>query len=345
MPSIGVGMIGAGMVGQLCHLANYLKTPDCRVVALAELRPELGRQAAEKFGVPRVYQDHHELLGDGEVDAVIVVTRRQATGAVVLDALRSGRHVLSEKPMAHQSQQGRMLAETAAAGKRVYAVGYMKRHDAGIVRAKAELDRILRDGSLGALVSVRGWCFGGNTGGFADGFVMTREDRPDGLSVWRSGPDWLPDRLLRNYDAFLNVNVHIINLMRHLMGGTPSVLATAMRDDGTGTTRLDFAGVPGVLDLATIASDRWDEGCEFRFERGGLKIILPPPFRTDAEASVEITAATSRSLPQGGSWAFQRQADAFIHDVIRGAKPLASGADAVDDLLTAEAIWRDHLKI
>jgi predicted dehydrogenase len=60
MPSIGVGMIGAGMVGQLCHLANYLKTPDCRVVALAELRPELGRQAAEKFGVPRVYQDHHE---------------------------------------------------------------------------------------------------------------------------------------------------------------------------------------------------------------------------------------------------------------------------------------------
>jgi predicted dehydrogenase len=193
-----------------------------------------------------------------------VVTRRQATGAVVLDALRSGRHVLSEKPMAHQSQQGRMLAETAAAGKRVYAVGYMKRHDAGIVRAKAELDRILRDGSLGALVSVRGWCFGGNTGGFADGFVMTREDRPDGLSVWRSGPDWLPDRLLRNYDAFLNVNVHIINLMRHLMGGTPSVLATAMRDDGTGTTRLDFAGVPGVLDLAGRAQNHSTAAISYR---------------------------------------------------------------------------------
>jgi len=344
MPPVGVGMIGAGMVGQLCHLANYLKTPDCRVVALAELRPELGRQAAEKFGVPRVYQDHHELLGDPEIDAVVVVTRRQATGAIVLDALRSGRHVLSEKPMAHQSGQGRMLAE-AAAHDRIYAVGYMKRHDAGVARARAELARVVADGSFGALISVRGWCFGGNVGEFADGFVMTAEGRPDGLSVWRTGPDWLPDRLLRNYDAFLNVNVHIINLMRHLMGVTPSVLATDMRDDGTGSINLDFAGVPGILELATMASDRWDEGCEFRFERGGIKVILPPPFRTDAEASVEVTGAEPRLLPQGASWAFERQAAAFISDVIQGASALASGADAVDDLVTAEAIWRDHLKI
>jgi predicted dehydrogenase len=345
MPAVGVGMIGAGMVGQLCHLANYLRTPECRVVALAELRPELGRLAGEKFGVPRVYQDHHELLADPDVEAVIVVTRRQATGAIVLDALRAGRHVLSEKPMAHQSAQGRLLADAAARNHRIYAVGYMKRHDAGVARAKAELERVLADGSLGALVSVRGWCFGGNVGGFSEGFVMTAEDRPDGLSVWRTGPDWLPDALLRNYDAFLNVNVHIINLMRYLTGSTPSVLATDMRDDGSGTIGLDFGGVPGTLDLATIASDKWDEGCEFRFERGGIRIALPPPFRVDAEASVEITGAATSLLPQGESWAFRRQAAAFVADIIQGTKPLASGGDAVDDLLVAEAIWRDHLGI
>lgn len=338
-------MVGAGMVGQLCHLANYLQISGCRVVALAELRPELGRQVAAKFGVPRVYQDHHELLADPDVDAVIVVTRRQATGAIVLDALHRGRHVLSEKPMAHQSGQARRLVDAAVKHRRLYAVGYMKRHDAGVARAKAELERVLADGSLGALVSVRGWCFGGNVGGFTDGFVMTAEDRPDGLSVWRTGPDWLPDELLRNYDAFLNVNVHIINLMRYFMGSTPSVLATDMKDDGSGMIRLNFAGVPAVLELATIASDRWEEGCEFKFERGEIRIGLPPPFRIDAEAVVEVTGPNAKRLPQGESWAFRRQAAAFIHDIVHAAVPRASGADAIDDLVTAEAIWRDHLKI
>jgi predicted dehydrogenase len=345
MPSVGLGMIGAGMVGQLCHLANYLGNPDCRVVALAELRPELGRQAADRFGVARLYRDHRELLGDPDIDAVVVVTRRQATGAIVLDAIDSGRHVLSEKPMAHQSAHGRRLADAAEARRLVYSVGYMKRHDAGVERGKAELERVLADGSLGAPVSVRGWCFGGNVGGFESGFVMTAEDRPDGLSVWRTGPDWLPDSLLRNYDAFLNVNVHIINLMRYLVGSTPAVLATDMQDDGSGVVRLDFSGIPGVLELATVASDRWNEGCEFRFERGSVRIELPPPFRMDAEASVEITGLVSRRLPQGGTWAFRRQAAAFVSDVIQRTRPLAPGIDAVSDLVTAEAIWRNHLGI
>jgi predicted dehydrogenase len=345
MPTIGVGMIGAGMVGQLCHLANYLPNPQCRVVALAELRPELGRQAADKFGVPRVYRDHHELLGDPDVGAVVVVTRRHATGAIVLDALNSGRHVMSEKPMAHSAVYGRRLAEAADARGLVYAVGYMKRHDAGVARAKAEIDRILLDGSLGALVSIRGWCFGGDVGGFQDGFVMTGEERPDGLSVWRTGPDWLPDPLLRNYDAFLNVNVHIINLLRYLTGSSPSVLSTRMSDDGSGTIALDFAGIAGILELATIASARWDEGCEFKFERGGIRIELPPPFRVGAEASVELTGPVPKVLQRGETWAFRRQATAFINDISNGSTPLASGMDAVDDLVTAEAIWRHHLNI
>ena len=70
---LGIGMIGAGMVGQLAHLANFVQIPDCRVVGLAELRPDLGRAAAERFGVARVYESHREMLEDPEVEAVVVV--------------------------------------------------------------------------------------------------------------------------------------------------------------------------------------------------------------------------------------------------------------------------------
>src|SRR6478609_2542696 len=101
------------MVGQMCHLANFASNPACRVVAVADLRPDLAAAAARKFGITRVYATHRELLADSEVSGVVVVTRRRATGPIVLDALNSGRHVLSEKPMAYTTAQATSLVEAA----------------------------------------------------------------------------------------------------------------------------------------------------------------------------------------------------------------------------------------
>jgi predicted dehydrogenase len=338
-------MIGAGMVGQLCHLAHYARNPDCRVVGLAELRPELGKLVAAKFGVPKIYDSHRELLEDPNVDAVVVVTRRTATGPIVLDALQSGRHVLSEKPMAHTVARGRLLAETARSSDLVYAVGYMKRHDAGIARGKMEIDRAMNDGSLGALIQIRGWCFGGNVGEFGSDFAMTAESRPDGLTLWSLGPDWMPSSCLPRYDAFLNVNIHIINLLRYLAGKTPTVTDARFDDDKHIAVTLEFDDVPGALELNTVDSQRWNEGCEFVFERGQIRIELPPPFQTNAEARVELTGAKGAVLPQGQSWAFVRQANAFVQALKDHVEPLAPGIDAVADLEVAEAVWRRLLGV
>nr|WP_249798175.1 Gfo/Idh/MocA family oxidoreductase [Bradyrhizobium zhengyangense] len=173
----------------MCHLANFAANPACRVVAIADLRPDLAAAAAQKFGVSRIYGTHHELLADREVSAVVVVTKRRATGPIVLDALDSGRHVLSEKPMAYTTDQAASLIEAARRQNLVYAIGYMKRHDAGVARALAELVRLQTDQPLGRIVGARGWCFGGHTGGSHDTFVMTSEARPDGLELWQDGPD------------------------------------------------------------------------------------------------------------------------------------------------------------
>src|SRR5438270_584355 len=112
---LGIGIVGAGMVGQLAHIANYRQLADCRVLALADLRAELRRQVGERFGITRLYASHLELLEDPEVEAVVVVTNRPATGPVVLDALEAGKHVFSEKPMAHTLAQGVQLVEAAEA--------------------------------------------------------------------------------------------------------------------------------------------------------------------------------------------------------------------------------------
>jgi predicted dehydrogenase len=346
---LGIGFVGAGMVGQVAHLANYTGNPDCRVVALAELRPELGRQAAERHGVAKLYQSHRELLADPEVEAVVVVTRPHAHGPIVLDVLEAGRHVLSEKPMAHTVEQALRLVAAAEQRRLTYAVGFMKRHDAGVQRAKAALDALRASGELGRLLLLRGWMYGGDFRSGTSDFVMTREDRPDGLSTWPSAPEWIPEHARQDYAWFLNVFLHDLNMLRFLAGGETQVRAVDFSKKNGRLAMLDFETFPAVLEMAEITSQDWHEGVEAVFERGRLSVHLASPMRRDAPARVELTRADAPAQtlqPEApGSWAFRRQAEAFVADVRAARVPLASAADAVNDLRLAEAIWRRHLGV
>lgn len=346
---VGIGMIGAGMIGQLAHLANFADLPGCRVVALAELRPELGRQAGARFGVPRTYGDHRELLADPDVDAVVVVTRRPATGPIVLDALTAGKHVLSEKPMAHTVEQARQLVDTAARKDLRYAVGMMKRHDAGVAHAKRTLEDLLLRGTLGAIRSVRAHCFGGAIGHDPNGFVMTDEVRPDGLDLWPHGPDWLPREHWEDYAWFLNVNIHMLNLLRHLFDMEPRVIAVDFARPERRNMTFDLGVAPALFEITELDSADWHEGVTICFEHGHMTIDLPAPLDPNGVANLTLAEGRyERGLQLNESdlaWSFERQARSFVQDIATRREPLASGADAVNDLVLAEEIWRRYLDI
>lgn len=339
----GIGIIGTGMVGQMCHLANYVANPACRVVAIADLRPDLAAAAAQKFGITRVYATHRELLADDDISGVVVVTKRRATGPIVLDALNAGRHVLSEKPMAYTAAQATTLADAARRQGLIYSIGYMKRHDAGVARALAELARIQADQSLGRMIGARGWCLAGNTGGSRDTFVMTGETRPDGIELWQDGPDWMPAAMRPGYDTFLNVFSHIINLARYVLGPSPVVAGSSVEASGASRLTLDFDGIACVLELANGSEGAWREGLTVNFERGALTIELPAPFAEDEAQIILDEDGRLTRLTRGTSWAFRRQADAFVSDIAERKAPLAAGADSIADIALAETVWQRAL--
>jgi predicted dehydrogenase len=339
-----IGMVGAGMVGQLAHLANFVQIPRCKVTALAELRPQLGALAAERFGVPKVFPSHRDMLAADAVDAVVVVTRRPATGPVVLDALTAGKHVLSEKPMAHTLDQGRRLVEAASARGLTYSVGFMKRYDAGTARAKRLLDGFLVSGELGRVLLLRAWCFGGEFVCGADGYVMTDEDRPDGLETWPVAPDFIPPEERGDYAQFLNVFVHDLNLIRLFAGGTPAVRAVDLDRKNGRTVLFDCGSFPAVLEMSEQTGTQWNEGLEVVFEKGRLSLAFPSPLLKNQSATVTLVRGGETSMiPTGWSWAFRRQAEAFVADIAARREPLASGTDSLADLELAETIWRRYL--
>ena len=62
--------VGCGFVGQTIHIPNFASLPDCQFLALAEVRPELGREVAARYGIPKIYRSHEEIAADPDIEAV-----------------------------------------------------------------------------------------------------------------------------------------------------------------------------------------------------------------------------------------------------------------------------------
>ncbi len=171
----------------------------------------------------------------------------------------------------------------------------MKRHDAGVARALAELCAhsrrpLARPHRRRARLVLRRRYRPGRS----DNFVMTGETRPDGLELWQDGPDWMPGAMRPGYDNFLNVFSHIINLARYVLGPSPTVAESSVDISGAARVTLDFDGIACTLDLVNGSEGAWREGLAIDFERGAVTIELPAPF-AEQEAEIIVDHGGQRS--------------------------------------------------
>ncbi len=120
---IKIGVIGYGYWGPNL-VRNFMEAPGSTVVAVCDLRPE--RLALLKVRYPsiKIGSNCHELFDDTEIDAIVIATPVSSHFELTLAALRAGKHVLVEKPLAANSQQAIELIEEAASRKRVLMVDH-----------------------------------------------------------------------------------------------------------------------------------------------------------------------------------------------------------------------------
>ncbi len=348
-PKVKIGIVGAGFVGQLAHLMNYVEIPDCAVVALAELRPELRKKVAQRYNIPRTYSTHLELLQDPEVEAVVVITRRPTLGPVAYDCLKAKKHVLTEKPMASTAEQAERLVATAKENGVQYVIGYERIHDEGVQKAKAIMDELLKTKELGEITFARAHCFMGESYCNIDGHIMTDEKIPlDKTPEWPIAPDWISAESKNDYAAFVNVYCHNINLLRYLIGQTPKVdYAGIFRNDGQ-IAVLNFGAFGAVLEAGRGNARQWDEVTEIYFTNGRLRVETPPHFLRNVPARVELYREKGEKevlIPQASwTWSFRRQAEDFVRTVRENGSSAASGAVGLEDIRLIEEIWKNGKK-
>ena len=68
---VRIGFIGVGGMGQMAHLRNYANVDECEVVAVAEMREKTGQLVATRYGIPKVYKTHTDMLAKEKLDGIV----------------------------------------------------------------------------------------------------------------------------------------------------------------------------------------------------------------------------------------------------------------------------------
>jgi predicted dehydrogenase len=120
-----VGLIGAGGISRI-HCEGWAKVPGADIVAVTDINPDAARQRAEKYDIANVDPDVPTLL-DRELDLVDIVVPNRFHKPYTIDALKSGKHVLCEKPLALTAKDvDEMIAAAKKARKKLMCAQHMR---------------------------------------------------------------------------------------------------------------------------------------------------------------------------------------------------------------------------
>ena len=332
-------------MGQCAHLKNYVTLPDCDVVAIAELREGLGKKVAARYGVPKVYKSHEELLATEKLDGIVASQPFTRHGALIAELAKASLPIFTEKPLAGTIENGDKIVRALKENRTWQMVGYHKRSDPATIYAKKEIDRLISTGELGKMRYVRILMPAGDwvASGFTD---LIRSDEPMPPVEWDSPASDMDEATFGQYISFVNYYIHQVNLMRHLLGepyrvtyADPSGVLLAVQSE---------SGVAGTIEMSPYTTTvDWQESALVTFEHGYLKIELPAPLASNRPGRVEILRdpgkeTTPETIVPTLPWvhAMRQQAMNFLSAIRGEMKPLCEADEALEDLRVAREYIR-----
>jgi predicted dehydrogenase len=260
LDTIGIGIIGSGGIARAAHMPAYcaLQEQGVRMVAVADVSEEAAQRAAAEFDVPHVYDDYRDLLKRNDIHAVSVCTPNFLHLHPTVEALKAGKHVLVEKPLAMNAREGRQMVEAARRTGRKLQVGFMQRFGAG----PQALKRFIDAGDMGDVYYARAHAL--RRRGIPAWGVFTQKEKQGG------GP-------------LIDIGVHILDLTLWLMGHPKPVSASGMTYTKFGT-RAGLVGLMGQWDPEKYTVE--DYGIGFvRFDNGAT-LTLEASFAANLEKDV-----------------------------------------------------------
>lgn len=151
--TINIGIIGSGGIADGAHMPGYLAAPDAKVIAVCDVVKERAEKFAEKYGIPKtnVFTDFNKIAEMDELDAVSVCTPNNFHAGPAVAALNAGKHVLCEKPIAGNADDGQLMVDAAKKAKKILQIGLHLR----FTSSNQLIKKYIESGELGEIYYAR----------------------------------------------------------------------------------------------------------------------------------------------------------------------------------------------
>ena len=145
-----IGIIGGGQIVQRRHLPEILDNPEAEVGAICDVVKERVEALAAQYNC-KAYTDWKELVADPTLDAVIVAATNTTHAEMTIAALKAGKHVMCEKPMAVSLEEAQAMMRTAEECGKMLFIAQNQRLAPAHVKAK----QLLQSGALGKVITFK----------------------------------------------------------------------------------------------------------------------------------------------------------------------------------------------
>jgi predicted dehydrogenase len=245
---IRLGMIGAGNIGRV-HMETFKQVAGAEITAITDVFIPGAEKAAADFGIGQVHSSAETLIQDEQIDAVIIGVPNQFHAALTIQALKAGKHVLLEKPMALNLEEARQIVKAQQEYKKIVMVAHQMRWEWPSLQVKEQIEK----GALGDIYNAKAGWF-----------------RRKGIPGWGT---WFTQTAQSGGGPLIDIGVHMLDLSLYLMGNPKPVsvfgstyaeFGPKRRGIGTWGTP-DWTGTYDVEDLAT-ALIKMDNGSTLSLE-------------------------------------------------------------------------------
>ena len=216
--SIKVGIIGCGKIAQVRHIPEYAANPNAEVYGFYDINLARAEELAKKYG-GKAYASYEELLADPEIVAVSVCAANHAHAEISIAALKAGKHVLCEKPMAVTLEECEAMVAAAKESGKYLMIGQNQR----LAKAHSKAKELIEQGAIGKVLTFR---------------TIFGHGGPETWSIDPGANVWFFDKTKAAMGAMADLGIHKTDMIQYVLGSkivkTQAVLTTLDKKDATG---------------------------------------------------------------------------------------------------------------
>ena len=313
-----IGVLGAAKITPTALINPAKGLPEVEIRAIAARDPERARRFAHRYGIPVVHSSYEAMVDDPEIDALYNPLPNSLHAPWTIRALKAGKHVLCEKPLASNVDEARTMQETAIQQNRLLMEAFHWRYHPLAERVL----EILRSDRLGALEQIE-----------------------TAFCVPLLSPRNIRYRLDLAGGATMDLGAYTVNMIRTFGGCEPSVVAAEVRQAAPGIDRwlrADFSlgsQATARMTVSFFSKDLLRVSCRLRCENGSISIfnpILPQLYHR-----LTLHGPGGRSVERiSGESTYRCQLRAFVQALQSGAPPLTDGQAGVANMAVIDEIYR-----